>query len=263
MLSFAAITPHPPIIIPTIGKENLKLVKKTIEAMETLGQKLNRVNPDIIIIISPHGPIFTDAFCLNLSEKYFGNFTAFGDLITKLEFNGNLDIVYKIREKTEIVVPTTMISEPNLDHGILVPLYYLTKNLKNFSIIPIGYSFLDYKKHLEFGEKIKEEIILSNKKIAVIASGDLSHRLTFDAPAGYSPQGKIFDKKLINLLKKKSINQILNLNPNLIEEAGECGLRSILILLGVIKNLNYQPELLSYEGPFGVGYLVMNFKLAH
>lgn len=261
MLSFAAICPHPPIIIPTIGKENLRLVKKTVEAMEELEKKLSLANPEIIIIISPHGQIFTDAFCLNLSEKYFGDFKNFGDLITKLEFNGNIELAYKIREKTETTIPTTMISEPNLDHGTLVPLYYLTKNLKNFSIIPIGYSFLDYQKHLEFGEKIKEEIMLSDKKIAIIASGDLSHRLTFDAPAGYSPQGKIFDKKVINLLKKKSINQIIKLDSKLIEEAGECGLRSILILLGIIKNLNYQPELLSYEGPFGVGYLVMNFKL--
>jgi aromatic ring-opening dioxygenase LigB subunit len=261
MLSFASITPHPPIIIPTIGRENLNIVKKTVEAMQKLEQKLNQVNPDVIIIITPHGEIFPDAFCINLSEKYYGNFQQFGDLITKMEFNGNLELAHKIREKTETSLPTTMISESNLDHGVLVPLHYLTKNLKNFSIIPISYSFLDYQKHLEFGEKIKEEIMLSDKKIAVIASGDLSHRLTFDAPAGYSPQGKIFDKKLIDLLKKKSVNQILKLDPNLIEEAGECGLRSILILLGVIKNLNYEPELLSYEGPFGVGYLVMNFRL--
>lgn len=261
MLSFAAITPHPPLIIPTIGRDNIHIVKKTIEAMEKLEKRIRQISPDIIIVISPHGQIFADAFCLNLSEKYFGNFTAFGDLTTKLEFNGNLDLAYKIREKTEVVMPTTMISEPNLDHGALVPLYFLTPNIKNFSIIPISYSFLDYQKHIDFGEKIKEEIMSSGKKIAVIASGDLSHRLTFDAPAGYSPQGKLFDKKLIDLLKKKSVNQILKLEPKLVEEAGECGLRSILILLGIIKDLNYQPKVLSYEGPCGVGYLVMDYEL--
>lgn len=260
MLSFAAITPHPPIIIPTIGRENINIVKKTVEAMEKLEKKIRRIKPEIIIIISPHGLIFSDAFCLNLSEKYYGNFEQFGDLTTKMEFSGNLELTHKIREKTETILPVTMVSEPNLDHGTLVPLYFLTKNLKSFSIIPIGYSLLDYQKHLEFGEKLKEEIMLSNKKIAVIASGDLSHRLTFDAPAGYSPQGKIFDKKLIDLLKKRTVKQILNLDPKLVEMAGECGLRSIIILLGILKNLKYQPELLSYEGPFGVGYLVMNFK---
>lgn len=261
MLSFAAIVPHPPIIIPTIGGEKLDIVKKTIESLEKLNKRLCRIKPDVIIVISPHGHIFADAFCLNLSEKYFADFRNFGDLETRMEFTGNLDIAYKIREKTETSSPTTMISEPNLDHGVSVPLYYLTKNLNNFSILPIGYSFLDYQKHLEFGEIIKDEIFRSNKKVAVLASGDLSHRLTFDAPAGYSSQGKVFDKTLITLLRKKAVKQILGLDADLIEEAGECGLRSILILLGIIKNLNYQPELLSYEGPFGVGYMVMNLKL--
>jgi len=262
MLSFAAICPHPPIIIPTIGsKEDLEVVKKTISGYKELEKKILKINPEIILIISPHGPVFSDVFSINLSEKYIGDFQQFGDFSTKLEFKGNLGFVNKIRERLETKIPTIIINEEKLDHGTLVPLYYLTQKLKNFSIIPIGYSFLSYQKHLEFGRIIKEEILKSNKKIAVIASGDLSHRLTFDAPAGYSPKGKIFDEQLIKFLKKKAINSILKMDQNLIEEAGECGFRSIIILLGILQDLNYQPELLSYEGPFGVGYLVMNFKI--
>ncbi|MCD6470917.1 AmmeMemoRadiSam system protein B [bacterium] len=262
MLSFASICPHPPIIIPTIGsKENLEIVKKTINGYKELEKRLIEVNPDVILIISPHGPLFADAFSINLSEKYIGNFQQFGDFSTELEFKGNLGFTYKIREKLETKLPVIIVNEEKLDHGTLVPLYYLTQKLKNFSIIPIGYSLLDYQKHLEFGKIIKEEILKSNKKIAVIASGDLSHRLTFDAPAGYSPKGKIFDEQLIKFLKNKATNSILKMDPKLIEEAGECGFRSIIILLGILQDLNYQPEILSYEGPFGVGYLVMNFKL--
>jgi len=261
MLSFAAITPHPPLIIPNVGRENLKLVNKTVEGMKKLEKRIKAVNPEIIIIISPHGTLFADALSFNLAEKYSGDFRAFGDLTTKMIFNGNIGFVHKIYEKLETKMPVAMISSEDIDHGALVPLYYLTPRLKNYSIVPIGYSLLSYDKHIEFGEKLREEIILSPKRVAVIASGDLSHRLTFDAPAGYSPQGKIFDDKLIGLLKKKATKSILGLNQKLIEEAGECGLRSILILLGILKDTNYKPELLSYEGPFGVGYLVMNFKL--
>jgi len=264
MLSFAAITPHPPIIIPAIGRENLTIVEKTVEAMKKLEKIFLEVNPEIVIIISPHGPIFTDAFCLNLSDKFKGNFRQFGDFTTdEMNFVGNLELTYRLRKKLAVAeIPLNLITEVELDHGSLIPLYYLTRNLKNFSIIPVGYSLLDFQKHFEFGEKIKEEIISSNKRVAVIASGDLSHRLTFDAPAGYSPKGKIFDQKLVNLIKKKNTKTIMKLDPDLIEEAGECGLRSIIMLLGILKNLNYQPEILSYEGPFGVGYLVANFKLS-
>ena len=100
-----------------------------------------------------------------------------------------------------------------------------------------------------------------NKKIAVIASGDLSHCVTKDAPAGYSPRGKEFDEKLVELITNKNITGILKIDQGLIEEAGECGLRSIMILLGLLERINYTPEILSYEAPFGVGYLVANFKL--
>ncbi|MBL7141803.1 AmmeMemoRadiSam system protein B [Patescibacteria group bacterium] len=263
MLCFAAIAPHPPIIIPTIGRDNLETVKKTVRAMEKLSLKFSQAQPEVVIIISPHGEIFPDAFSLNLSQEYLGSFKNFGDLATRIKFKGDLELIYKIKERFETsspLLPLTMITEPNLDHGTLVPLYYLIQKLKNFSIIPISYSLLDYQKHLDFGQRLKEEIVLSNKKVAVIASGDLSHRLTKKAPGGYSPQGKTFDQELIKLIKSKKTDQILKLDQNLIDEAGECGLRSIIILLGILKDLNYQPEILSYEGPFGVGYLVANFK---
>jgi len=261
MLSFASICPHPPLIIPEVGKENLRVVEKTIRAMKKLNEKILKVAPEVIIIVSPHGLILPDVFTLNLSPKYLGNFEAFGDFTTKLEFKGDLELAYKIRESISSSLPINLITEPELDHGTLVPLYYLTKQLKNFSILPMTYSLLDYETHYNFGRKLKEIFLSSNKKIAFIASGDLSHRLTFDAPAGYSPQGRVFDDQLIKFIKKRAIKKIINLDKNLIEEAGECGLRSVLILLGVLHKINYRLEILSYEGPFGVGYLVANFKL--
>ena len=188
MLSFASICPHPPLIIPEIGKENLRMVEKTVEAMKKLNEKILKVAPEVIIIVSPHGLILPDVFTLNLSPKYLGNFEAFGDFTTKLEFKGDLELAYKIRESISSSLPINLITEPELDHGTLVPLYYLTKQLKNFSILPMTYSLLDYETHYNFGRKLKEIFLSSNKKIAFIASGDLSHRLTFDAPAGYSPQ---------------------------------------------------------------------------
>jgi len=261
MLSFASVCPHPPIIIPEIGKENLRVVEKTVEAMKKLNKKILKIKPDVIVIVSPHGSIFPNIFTLNLSEKYHGNFEAFGDFTTNLEFKGDSELAYKIRESLSSSLPINLITEPKIDHGTLVPLYYLTKQLKNFSILPMTYSLLDYETHYNFGKKLKEIFLSSNKKIAFVASGDLSHRLTFDAPAGYSPQGRIFDNQLIKFIKKRDIKKIIDFDKNLIEEAGECGLRSILILLGVLHEINYRLEILSYEGPFGVGYLVANFKL--
>jgi len=119
---------------------------------------------------------------------------------------------------------------------------------------------LNYEMHVKLGEAIKEACFSLDKRYAIIASGDLSHRLSYHAPAGFSPEAKEFDKKMIQLLKKKNIENILNLDTDLIENAAECGLRSFLIMLGVIKKMDYDFQVLSYEAPFGVGYLVGQAK---
>lgn len=262
MLSFAAFTPHPPILIPTIGKENLKRVEKTVEAMGKLEEKIFEAKPDTIIIISPHGALLPDAFSINLNPTYKSNLHEFGDFATELEFKTDTALAFRIKELMEDKnVPLVLTSEESLDHGVIVPLYFLTKRLEGVSILPMGYSMLDLKTHFNFGDFLKEIILNEDKKIAVIASGDLSHRLTKDAPAGYSPRGKEFDEKLAELITNKNTAGILGLDQSLAEEAGECGLRSLVILLGLLERINYTPEIFSYEGPFGVGYMVSNFKL--
>jgi len=260
MLVFSAICPHPPILIPAIGKDNLDKIKDTETAMKKLETDLYASKPDIIIIISPHGEIIPDAFCINLDSKYTAGFEEFGDFSTKMEFNSTPLLAMKIKERVEGTLPIVMTSTEQLDHGTSIPLFYLTKHLKGIGILPICYSFMDYQSHFEFGQLIKKEIAKSEKRIAVIASGDMSHALTEDAPARYSPKGAEFDKKFIQLLQRKDIRGIIKMDPKLIDKAAECGLRSFIILLGILDEYKYEPEVYSYEGPFGVGYLVVNFK---
>lgn len=257
----ASIVPHPPVLIPQIGKENLERLKNTESAYSKLAKIMQTQKVDTIIIISPHGNVQTDVFSLNLSPEFSCNFEEFGDFSTKQTWPGDIGLTYRIREKLETSAPLQLISQPELDHGSAIPLLSLTRNLPNVKIMPLYYSGLGLEAHFKLGQMLKPEILKSSKKISVIASGDLSHRLTKTSPAGYSSQGKKFDKKLLNYLKKNNTKKIINLNEKLVIEAGECGLKSILILLGILDGINHKPQMLSYEYPFGVGYLVMNFTL--
>ena len=261
MITFAAIVPHPPILIPQIGKDNLNRLKDTILAFDKLKEALIKSEAETIFIISPHGLVQDTAFTMNLSPKFFANFEDFGDFATKKEWTGDVGLTYKIREALETHAPLQLITNENIDHGVSVPLMLLTEELKNIKIIPFYYSGLSCENHFSFGAVLRRELQKSKTKVAIIASGDLSHRLTKDAPAGYSPKGKKFDQKLIDFLQKKQPDKILEIDEKLINAAGECGLKSILILSGIMDNIGYTPRLLSYEGPFGVGYLVMNFEL--
>lgn len=271
MLSFAAIVPHPPIIISEIGGNDSKKCAKTIKAMEELADKLADSEPDTIILISPHALVHQDRFTVYGNQKFHGDLSQFG--APEIDFNFNCDrqladeIVNRAKDHG---INTFLFGNPDfesfeLDHGEMVPLYYFFKKIPaRIKIIPIAYSYLDRLQHMAFGQIIRdvaESSEFKNERIALIASGDLSHRLFQGAPAGFDKAGIEFDEIIVDYLKNNHIREILELDEAFVESAGECGYRSILILLGALEGQKYQPEILSYEGPFGVGYLVANFKL--
>ena len=261
MIKFAGIAPHPPVLIPAIGKDNIGQLQKTANAFTELEDDLMNAGVDTLLIISPHGLVRENFYTINSNPEFLINFEAFGDFATKLNLKGDIVAPAQIKEALQTEVPLKLISDPLLDHGCGVPLYLLlNKRLKNIKIIPLYYSLLDRESHFDFGRRLKKILQATDKNFGIIASGDLSHRLTINAPAGYSPKGAKFDQKLIELIKTKKTKEILGMSEELIEEAVECGLRSILILLGVLDGVEYTPEVLSYEGSFGVGYAVVNFK---
>lgn len=261
-LVFAAISPHPPLLIPTIGGKLLKKVEKTKHSLHRLEEELYLAKPDLILIISPHGVFLPSAFSLNIAHEYFTDLREFGDLTTKLTFKGASDFAGLIwQEARNLSLPVTTTTEPALDHGTTVPLYYLLPHLPNIPIMPIGFCDLDAKSHLDFGFALREVIQNTNKRVAVIASADLSHALKTDAPAGFSPRAAEFDETINRLLETRNTAGIVNLDRDLVEEGAECGLRSILIVLGILRDSKYDFETYSYEAPFGVGYLTANFLL--
>lgn len=261
-LVFAAITPHPPLLVPSIGKDNVKKITKTKQALEKLEEELYLSHPDTIVIVSSHAPNTPKAFTINFCSEYNTDFKEFGDISTKASFKGDMNLPYHIREAAkQDGFETIMVSQNTLDHGTAIPLLFLTPHLPGITILPIGFSDVDNKTHLDFGYLIKEQIMKTNKRVAVIASGDLSHALTTDAPAGFNAKGVEFDQKIQELLATRNTTGMLQMNNEYLTEAAECGFRSFLILMGILRNINYTFESYAYESPFGVGYLTANFTL--
>ncbi len=263
MIVFAGVTPHPPILLPEIGKENTKFVSQTVKSMQRLASELYAAKPDTVILISPHGPMLADAFALNMAPEFTVGFKEFGDLATEYKVKGDVGLIHHYKEILESQMQIVLVNKPALDHGAGVPLHFFFQAMPadSFSLVPMSFSLLDYATHFTFGRKLQEDIINDTKRIAIIASGDLSHRLTEDAPAGYSHWAKKFDETLLEKVQAKDHEALINMDTDFIEEAGECGLRSIIILMGMLNSMNYNPDVYSYEGPFGVGYAVINLKL--
>src|SRR3989344_8263345 len=263
-LVFAAISPHPPVLIPQIGKDNLAKLEKTKAALEKLETELYASKPDSLVVISPHAKTAAKDFTINLAPDYTVHFQEFGDFGIELKFRSDYLAIQQIRagDEGQRNVPLVLSSLTEIDHGFGVPLHYLTSNQKQLPIIPVTSAASSLEQHFAFGQFLHRQLSSIDKRFAVVASADLSHRLTQAAPGGYSKRGSEFDKKLVSLVKKNDVAAILKFDRALAEEAGECGFRPIAMLLGILEAVNVSVEALSYERPFGVGYLVANFKFS-
>lgn len=265
------VMPHPPVIVPEVGKGAEKGAINTINGCIEIAKEIGENKPEVIIIITPHGPMFRDAIAISYSQSIEGNFSRFGvpELVLKQEIER--DLVEKImqRSKKENIptVPITENSKPEynvqfeLDHGAMVPLSFINREHRDYKLIHITYGMLPKAELYDFGRVIKKVIEESSITAVVIGSGDLSHALTEDGPYTYNERGKEYDKLIIKLLAEGKVEEIFNIDKSLIKCAAECGLRSFYILLGAMDGLKINGKLLSYEGPFGVGYGVMSFEV--
>ena len=263
-LVFTGIAAHTPVLVPTIGKDGLKLIEKTKGSMEKLEQELYVTHPDILMVISPHGEALPDAVSINMNNKYCSRFDEFGDLVTKQEWKPATMLIDRFREdfkRSEL--PLALMSEEGVDYGTSVPLFYLTRHLPNVKIVPVrASSGLDTKTHFEIGKLLRNEIGISTARVAVIASSDLSHRVGENSPAGFSPKGVAYDDKVQEIINDKNPMGYLDIDAAWGTEAGACGMNVLALLFGLLDGVNHEPEILSYEKPFGVGYLVAAIRIA-
>jgi len=262
MIIFAAITPHTPLLIPGVGKENIASLEATSQALQHLEQELYAAHPDVIVVLSSHSIQHKDAFSLNLHDEYLIEFKDFGDLATSWILEPDLELATTIESHMQARgIPFTLDSSSELDYGTGVPLYLLTQNIPNIRIVPISFSGLSAKEHVRLGTELKDLFDHSSKRIAVIASGDLSHCLTSDAPMGFKPEGSQYDEKVLEAVKGLNTSALLSLSPEFLSNAHSCIHEQLLILFGLLERKKLRAEVLSYEHPFGVGYLVAQFHV--
>lgn len=259
----AYIVPHPPIIIPDIGRGEEQKIIKTINAYQQISRDIAEKKPDTIIISSPHFQGYFDYMKINSDKTIKGNLKNFGcDLSIEIESDVELiNSLEKILKMNDFPAGTYGSRNNTLDHGSFIPLYFINQMYKNYKLILISLSGLSLKSHYDFGTLISDAISKSEKKIVYIASGDLSHKLKSDGPYGYAKEGEDFDKKFINAIVNDRLNDLLKFDEKFLRKAAECGLRSFVILAGLLNKFEYNSNLLSYEGPFGVGYAVVSIEL--
>ncbi|MCL2336210.1 MAG: AmmeMemoRadiSam system protein A [Firmicutes bacterium] len=260
------ICPHPPIMVPAVGQGRDGEVARTKEAMLELGRLVRDSGAQTLVMISPHAAVFADVIAINTNPALKGDLRQFGAAGVKFSLDNDLELAGEILAAASRAGVVTVGLDDKLaarhgintalDHGITAPLYFIRSAGVNLPLVHISMGMFPFPQLYSFGVALRDAAAKLKRKVAVLASGDLSHRLTKDAPAGYDPVGQEYDRRIVELTQAVDVEGFQDIDAAMLERAGECGLRSISMMLGALDGQSVQSRVLSYEGPFGVGYLV-------
>ncbi|MDO5118715.1 MAG: AmmeMemoRadiSam system protein A [Coriobacteriales bacterium] len=258
----AFAVPHPPLIIPQVGRGREKGIQATVDAYEEVGRRVAALAPDTVVVSSPHATMYRDYFQISPGRTARGSFAQYEARDAAYSARYDVELVgtlCDICEREGIAAGTDYEREPRLDHATMIPLHFIQKYYTGFELVRIGLSGLSAGEHYRLGRAIQEAARTLGRRVVYIASGDLSHKLVADGPYGYVPEGPMFDQRITDDFARGDLLDILCMDHALSERAAECGLRSFQIMAGALDRTAVQAELLSYEGPFGVGYGIAAF----
>lgn len=262
MIVFAAHVPNSPLLLPSISGDRVGAVTKTREALEELAELLYLTKPDTIVIVSDHPTMYTEAFSISASDPFLCDLADVGDLGYKKTYHPDFALIDKLqRDLRKLEQPITLTTDERLNFASSIPLDFLTAQLPNVRIVPVSPCDITPKEHFAFGQALKHTLHASDKRVAIISTGDAAHTLTDFAPGGQHDDGERYDTALCTMIEHRNVVGLLQMDEDMVTNAQESAYRKLLILLGALDGMHVTPETLSYESPFGVGYLVVNFVL--
>lgn len=263
----AYLMPHPPVVLPAVGHEQSKVVAATARSMDEVGRQIARLEPEVIIVISPHGPLFSDAIAIRGESCLEGNLGAFGAPEIHLKKNNAVLLTQALADlAADNNLPAVIFDHAlarrfdvsgDLDHGVIVPLSFVESHYTNYELAEITYGLLSTDELYRFGQLLSACIDDLDLRAVIIASGDLSHKLKDSGPYHFDARGPKFDEWIVNAFENNDLVKVVTADEALCEGAGECGKKSLDIMIGALDGLEITSKVLSYEGPFGVGYGVV------
>lgn len=256
------IVPHPPMIIESIGKGREKEVQKTIDSYRKVAKEIKKIEPETIVILSPHTTMYSDWFHIISKETMVGNLSEFNCDITFEEENDItlIEEFDKIVKENNFPAQLMKKGNQNLDHAEMIPLYFIEKEYNDFQLVVIGISGLPLIKHYELGIYLKKAIEKMNRKVVIVASGDLSHTLKEDGPYGFKEEGPIYEKEMESIIREGNFDKLMDYSNTTLEKIGDCGHRAFTILAGCYDKEEVKTEVFSHEDVTGVGYLVADIE---
>lgn len=257
----AAVLPHAPLLIPGVGREHRGQLQRTLDATTHLAEELYALQPDALVVLTPHGPRLTGSFFVNVAEAFPLAATKFGDLATALTAHGAASLGYRIKRGAEAHhLPITLGTAPP-DYGLTVPLQLLEPCLPSARVLAVVPAELPPDAIEAFGRVLGDVLHRDSARAAVIASLELSHRSTPAAPGGETKAGRAYDARVVRTLRAGDLTAAAQADPRAAAEVASCAPPILALLAGVLARRSLKPSLITYEAPFGIGELTALFPL--
>ena len=258
----AFMVPHPPLIVPEIGRGGEEQLRETSAAYEQAAREVAALKPEEIVLTSPHSLIYADYFHISPGDGAKGSFRQFraGQVRFEEAYDTRLrDAICRLADAEDFPAGTLGERDPSLDHGTMVPLWFIRRHYAGGKILRIGLSGLPLSDHYRLGQLIARAAEETGRNVVFVASGDLSHKLQPDGPYGFAPEGPLYDEKLLDACGRAAFGELLDFDETFCEKAAECGHRSFVIMAGALDGLRVRAKVLSHQDVTGVGYGIGTF----
>ena len=256
------MVPHPPLIVPAVGRGGEAEIEKTTKAYEKVAEEIAALKPETIIITSPHSIMYADYFHISPRDSAKGSFISFGAPEVSFRETYDTDLVEAICDlaaESDFPAGTMGERDRHLDHGTMVPLWFIEKKYRDFKLVRTGLSGLPLTDHYKFGQMIAKAIEQTGRRTVIVASGDLSHKLQDYGPYGYAPEGPEYDKRIMDVMGRAAFGELLDFDETFCDKAAECGHRSFVIMAGAMDGRKVEAKVLSHQDVTGVGYGIGTF----
>ena len=258
----AYMVPHPPMIIPQIGRGNEKQIQETIDAYRNVAREIASLKPETIIISTPHSVMYSDYFHISPGKNAAGDFSNFRARDVRFQETYDEELVTRIcslSDAEDFPAGTLGERDRTLDHGTMIPLYFIRQFYSDFQLVRLGLSGLSLVDHYAFGRIIQKAVEDLDRRAVFVASGDLSHKLQSYGPYGYAKEGPQYDARVMDVCSRAAFGELLDFDESFCEKAAECGHRSFVIMAGALDGRAVDARQLSHQDVTGVGYGICSF----